>query len=283
MHDWSRAAVLDLMAECGRIALSFYEKPRVSIKDDYTVVTEADHAVERRMTAELDDPARGSFLIGEETVASRDEGYVRAALSSRAWVVDPIDGTAPYSRHIPTWGISLGMANAGRLEQGAVLLPTTGEVFVSEGSRVYYGQIARGVPGLADITDLPRGGDDLDEHGIVAITQEMAKYGRVDIAGQVQTLGTAVFPLTYLCLGRYEGYVGRLKLWDFAGGLPLLLKCGIAVKVFGGDYVDGTIGPALCHMAAGHPKRWRALGPLVCSRTRAIVERLCSLITTGHD
>lgn len=282
MNEWSRAAVIELMAECGRIALSYYEKPRVSVKDDYTVVTEADHAVEQRLAAALDDRERGSFLIGEETVAAKDEGYVRAALSSRAWIVDPIDGTAPYSHHIPTWGISLGMARAGRLEEGAVLLPTTGEIFVSEGSRVYYGQVAGGVRGLADITDLPRGGAGLDDHGIVAITQEMAKFGRIDLVNQVQTLGTAVFPLTYLCLGRYEGYIGRLKLWDFAGGLALLLKCGIAVKVFGGGWVDGTIGPSLCHLEPGHPKRWRALGPLVCSRSRAIVERLCSVIAVDH-
>ncbi len=283
MSEWSRSAVVDLMAECGRIALSYYERPGVSIKDDLTVVTEADHAIERRLASALDDPDRGSFLIGEETVATKDESYVQAALASRAWIVDPIDGTAPYSRHIPTWGISLAMARAGRLEQGAVLLPMTGEVFVSEAARVYYGQAACGAAGLADITDLDRGGDRLDDHGIVAISQEMAKHGRVDIPSQVQTLGTAVLPLAYLCLGRYEGYIGRLKLWDFAGSLPLLLKCGLAVKVFGGGYVDGAIGPSLCFVEPGHPRRWRALGPLVASRSRALVEQLCALITTAHD
>jgi fructose-1,6-bisphosphatase/inositol monophosphatase family enzyme len=271
------------MAECGRIALSFYERPRVSIKDDRTVVTEADHAVERRLEAELDDPRHGSFLIGEETVAARDEDYIAAAFAGRAWIVDPIDGTAPYSHHIPTWGISLGLARAGRLEEGAVLLPTTGELFVSEGSRVYYGQVERGAAGLSDITDLPRGGDELDEQGIVAITQEMAKHGRVDIANQVQTLATAVLPLTYLCLGRYEGYVGRLKLWDFAGSLALGLKCGLQARVLAGAWVDGVIGPSLCYTSAGHPRRWRVPGPLVVSRSRAIVEKLCSVINTDHD
>jgi len=280
MDDWSRPALVGLLAECGRIALSHYEAPRVSVKADRSVVTEADHAIERLLAGELDRPNRGSYLIGEETVASKDEGYVKAALAGRAWIVDPIDGTAPYSHHIPTWGISIALARAGRLEQGAILLPATGELFVSEGDRVFYGPMARGASALTDVTDLPRGGDTLDEHGIVVITQEMAKWGSVDLANQVQALATAVFPLTYLCLGRYEGYIGSLKLWDFAGAIPLLAKCGIAVKILDRDYLDGTIGPAMCHMEPGHPRRWRALGPLVASRSRTIVERLCEVITS---
>ncbi len=118
----------------------------------------------------------------------------------------------------------------------------------------------------------------------MAITQEMAKWGKVDLENQVQTLATAVLPLTYLCLGRYEGYIGRLKLWDFAGALPLLLKCGIHVKLLGHDYLDGTIGPGMCPTGAGHPRRWRALSPLVASRSRPIVERLCRVIMAdGED
>ncbi len=226
MHDWSRPAVAALLAECGRIALAHYERPRVSVKDDRSVVTEADRQIEGLLAAELDHPSQGSWLIGEETVASKDESYLQAALAARAWVVDPIDGTAPYSHHIPTWGISVGLARSGRLEQGAILLPATDELFVSEGDRVYYGRGGGGASpsDAADITDLARGGDALDEHGIIAITQEMAKWGRVDLPNQVQALGTAVLPLSYLCLGRYEGYIGRLKLWDFAGALPLLAQ-----------------------------------------------------------
>ncbi len=276
MHDWSRPAVAALLGECGRIALAHYERPRVSVKEDRTVVTEADRQIEALLAAELDRPSQGSWLIGEETAASKDESYVQAALAGRAWVVDPIDGTAPYSHHIPTWGISLALARAGRLEQGAILLPATDELFVSEGDRVYYGSDA------VDITDLARGGSALREHGIIAITQEMAKWGRVDLPNQVQALGTAVLPLSYLCLGRYEGYIGRLKLWDFAGALPLLEKCGMQVKLYGHGWVDGTIGPGIVHVAAGHPHRWRALSQLVASRSRAIVERLCSAMTADE-
>jgi fructose-1,6-bisphosphatase/inositol monophosphatase family enzyme len=281
MDDWSRPAVAALLAECGRIALAHYERPRVSVKDDRTVVTEADRQIEGLLAAELDRPSQGSWLIGEETVASKDESYLQAALAGRAWVVDPIDGTAPYSHHIPTWGISLALARGGRLEQGAILLPATDELFVSEGDRVYYGRGGSGgapPPEPADITGVARGGRELGEHGIIAITQEMAKWGRVDLPNQVQALGTAVLPLSYLCLGRYEGYIGRLKLWDFAGALPLLAKCGMHVKLRGHGWLDGTIGPAMVHTAAGHPHRWRAVSQLVASRSRAIVERLCAAI-----
>jgi myo-inositol-1(or 4)-monophosphatase len=279
MTEWSRPAVAAMLAECGRIALRYYDKPRISIKSDSTVVTEADHAVEALFASELDRPGKGSWLIGEETVASRDEGYIQAALAGTAWVVDPIDGTAPYSRHIPTWGISVALARAGALVEGAILLPTTHELFMTEAGRLYYGQSDDGIAGLRDVTDLPRAGDALDDHGLIAITQETAKRGRVNLPTQVQALATAVFPMTYLCLGRYEGYVGSLKLWDFAGAMPMLAARGVVVAFPGRPIRDLRIAGSLCHVEAGHPARWRALGPLVAGRSAAIVERLCAAIT----
>jgi myo-inositol-1(or 4)-monophosphatase len=279
MTKWSRPAVAALLAECGRIALRYYEKPRIDVKSDNTVVTEADHAVEALLAGELDRPGKGSWLIGEETVALRDEGYIQAALGGTSWIVDPIDGTAPYSRHVPTWGISVAFARGGTLVEGAILLPTTHELFMTEAGRLYYGSSDEGVAGLADVTDLPRASDALNEHGLMTITQEMAKRGRIDLPIQVQALATAVFPLTYLCLGRYEGYVGTLKLWDFAGAMPMLAARGAAYRYPGRPIRNLHIADSLCHVEPGHPIRWRAKGPLVAGRSTAIVDRICGAVT----
>jgi fructose-1,6-bisphosphatase/inositol monophosphatase family enzyme len=275
--DWDVGAIVELLVESGRIAVEHYERPRVSIKEDSTVVTEADHAIERLLASELERPENQVYFVGEETVAAKEEGYLEVALRGTAWIVDPIDGTAPYSHHIPTWGVSIGLARRGRLVEGAVHLPTTGELFLSSQGKLLYGNAARPKELAAALAvAATRTGADPDQ-GMIALTQWMAKRARLDLPNPVQALGTAVLPLAYLCLGRYEGYVGSLKLWDFAGALPLLLACGIRVEMFGIGPVDGRIDDRLWHLGEG-PGRWRARAPLVAGRSAAMVDRLTEAI-----
>jgi fructose-1,6-bisphosphatase/inositol monophosphatase family enzyme len=269
--DWNVRAILELLIESGRIAMEHYERPRISLKDDRTVVTEADHAIERLLTSELESVSDSVFFVGEETVGARDENYVQAALDSTAWIVDPIDGTAPYSQHIPTWGISIGFARKGRLVEGAIHLPTTGELFLSSGGQLLYG-VAGQEPAPAPVREITD-----PDRGMIALTQWMAKKARLDLPNPVQALGTAVLPLAYLCLGRYEGYVGSLKLWDFAGSLPLLLACGVRVEMFGVGPVDGRIDSRFWQLHDG-PDRWKARGPLVAGRTDRMVNYLTEAI-----
>ena len=106
-QKWDVQALSRLMHQAGQIALSYYDAPPSEIKCDGSVVTAADKAIEDLLAETLDSPDEGLFLIGEETVDSRGESYVQNALRQTAYIVDPIDGTACYAAHVPTWGISL--------------------------------------------------------------------------------------------------------------------------------------------------------------------------------
>ena len=53
--------------------------------------------------------------------------------------------------------------------------------------------------------------------------------GRVHLPNPVQALGAAVVPLCGLLVGRFLAYVGSLRLWDLAGGLPLLHRLEFSV------------------------------------------------------
>ena len=274
MTAWNREVIGRLMVECGRIALRWYRQPRARLKADRTIVTEADHEIEAHLAAALDRPQEGSYLIGEETVAGKDEAYVTRALAGRAWIVDPIDGTAPYARRIPTWGVSVALAVGGRLQEGAIYLPVTDELFTTDGGRVFYGN--PGVEAEEEVTGAVDHRAPLDPSGVIAITQEMAKRGRLEMPNQVQALGVAVLPLAYLALGRYEGYIGRLKLWDCAAGLALLAACGFPVKLPSIGYLDGRIDRDFWRLDAADPDRWQARDLLVSARNRDLVETICA-------
>jgi myo-inositol-1(or 4)-monophosphatase len=279
MRDWQRAAVVDLLVECTRIALEHYERPRRELKDDLSLVTDADRAVEQRMARSLDRPEDGSWMIGEETIARRGEDYIGAAFGGTAWVVDPIDGTAPYAHHVPTWGISIGFMRRGVLEEGAIILPATGELYVSDGPEVYTGTSSeeRGWD-YADLSPMRVSPRPIDDGGMICLDQKSVRGMLIRKPNPLQALCCAVMPMAYLCLGRYAAYVGRVKLWDAAGGLPLLLKCGLVARTLGGDPLDGRVDEEHWHLAADDPGRWLMKEPAVFAADDESARRAAALL-----
>ena len=71
MELWNLDKLVNLAAECGRIALGYYEQPGFSVKTDESIVTDADHAIEDLLSQALNDPDGGAYVIGEETWRAR--------------------------------------------------------------------------------------------------------------------------------------------------------------------------------------------------------------------
>lgn len=88
--------------------------------NDYA--TAVDLALERRISAALTDRT-GIPVHGEE--------YGGDALDAgTVWVLDPIDGTANYSHHIPLTAINLALLVDGEPRAGLTWLPLLGERYV---------------------------------------------------------------------------------------------------------------------------------------------------------
>lgn len=235
-RTWCVTDLLELLLECGRIGLRHFEQNEWWLKPDQTLATPADVEIERVIAAHCNAPEKGSWMLGEETAAEQGEEYLAEMLRSRAWLVDPIDGTAPFAHGLAYWGTSIGLMENGRLTEGAVILPRQGEIFISNGPNVYYAEnvdvFAKADP--ADLCLLVPKPHPLNDGGMVAVSQRIAKHGGFTGRNPVQATGCAVSSLLYLMLGRYLAYVAQVKLWDVAGALPLLLKTG-----FEGVHFDG--------------------------------------------
>lgn len=257
---WGKEAMAELLAECGAIALKYYDRPPTDYKRDRSVVTQADKDIEQHLARVFDVPRERSYLIGEETVEHHDERYLSEALAERAWIVDPIDGTALYANHLPCWGVSVGYSEAGVLKEGAVYFPLTDELFITEAGKLFYGPRRATVPIQGARRPYSVG-------GIFAITQEIARFTGFEVPNPVYAGGSAVYPLTELLLGRFLGYVGQLNLWDIAGSIPLLLNGGFTLELEDGTPVGGTIDPSIYVLDAGDPKRWKFRSMLLCSAT----------------
>lgn len=94
------------------------------LKYDGSLVTHWDKAVEETVAQELKELDPATHLVGEESHGSREDRI--------GWILDPIDGTANFSRGLQYFGISLpttaraanGRARSGMPAEGNFVLQT---------------------------------------------------------------------------------------------------------------------------------------------------------------
>ena len=227
--------------------------------------------MEKLFAAVCDRPADGVRMIGEETVAGRDETYLQAALhTDRCFVVDPIDGTAPYTAHLPLWGISVGFMEHGILREGAVYLPASDECLATSQGRILHRHL-RAEKVWHDFTPSRAV---LSPAGYIAVGQRMAHHFVFMCSNQLFAWSSAVASLYWVLTGHMMAYFGDFKLWDVAGMLPILklagfktIRDGAAPKELSLDLADGDFV-----LDAGSPARWRVAGPVIAAASPDIIE-----------
>jgi histidinol-phosphatase len=90
-------------------------------KNDGTVVTIADKAIEKMALQKVKDSGLPIDVVGEETSSEPPTG---PATNGRArMIIDPIDGTEEFTRGIPTFGTLIGIEENGEIVAGMVSAP----------------------------------------------------------------------------------------------------------------------------------------------------------------
>jgi histidinol-phosphatase len=121
-------ALVDEVLAAGEDALGLQRSgagARYHTKPDLSPVTEADAAVEARLRKFVAARFPDAAFVGEE---EGDSGTVDAPLR---FVVDPIDGTRAFIRHLPTWSVLVGLEDEAGPAVGVALLPAAGDLFVA--------------------------------------------------------------------------------------------------------------------------------------------------------
>jgi myo-inositol-1(or 4)-monophosphatase len=123
--DEDYALLKKAVREAGKLALSYFRKEiRVTRKVDGSEVSEADLAVDAALKLGLHAPRPDYGWLSEESPDDRERlGH------DRVWMVDPIDGTSAFLRHVPEWTVSVALVEDGVPVLGAVFNPATQEFF----------------------------------------------------------------------------------------------------------------------------------------------------------
>jgi len=215
---------------------SSFEKRQKAAKD---FVTTADLAAQRAIRAVI----RGSFpthgFVGEEdTGAEPPERHEQAAMEY-CWIVDPLDGTMNYVHQLPGYAVSIALRKGTQLLVGVVYDPVAEEWFTAQ-----YGAGAQlnGAPiSSSDCSSL--------EDALIAVSlpavipRDSAEITRLlevlHAAQSIRRLGSAALNLSYVAMGRLDGYwATAVKPWDVAAGALIVTEAGAKLTHFRGGPFD---------------------------------------------
>jgi myo-inositol-1(or 4)-monophosphatase len=207
----------------GRVLADMYQRPMdVRIKGERDIVTEADIAAEAVVMQEILAGCPDAWIISEETHSKR-----LADADRPTWYIDPLDGTTNYARGLPSFSVSIAMAQRGELVCGAVYDPLHDHLFWAE----------RGHGAWLNDKRLRVSDRDVLANSIVLLDwprdQEIRQQSAralttlVPLTDAVRSTGSAALSLCYLAAGWADLYFQyTLMPWDVAAGVLLIEEAG---------------------------------------------------------
>ncbi len=131
-YDRELKTAMDAARAAGKIHLAYRGRVMaVETKADASPVTEVDRKCETVIRDMLLRRFPADGFLGEET--GREPGR-----SGRTWIVDPLDGTRPFLRGIPTHSVLIALEDEDKLAVGCMHLPALGETYWAQRGRGAY-------------------------------------------------------------------------------------------------------------------------------------------------
>jgi len=194
------------------------------------LVTEVDHLCEKEIIRQIKERFPDHSILAEESgIAKGNEPH--------KWIIDPLDGTLNYSHGYPCYCVSIGLESNGELELGVVYNHNLDELFVAEKGK---GATLNGKP--ISVSTIPVLKESLLVTGFTpqivgTLEDNIEHFANLMKACQaVRRPGSAAMDLVYTAMGRFEGFWEmKLKPWDTAAGVLILLEAGGKVSRFDGS------------------------------------------------
>lgn len=228
-------------------------------KADNTPLTIADTTINQLVIDEVKKRFPEHGVLGEEDSFATDREYL--------WVVDPVDGTMPYSHGLPTSVFSLALVHEGHTIVAAVNDPFT--------SRLYYAT----KDGGAFVNDQRLSVNDQAELGPktfmdVAAHFTLKKFNALYVLGELAKQNvrasksfTAIYNALPVATGQYAASVVFLESpWDGAA-------ISLIVTEAGGKVTD----------LAGNERQWNQPGDGFIASNRVLHEQLVALLRQSTE
>ena len=160
-------------------------------------------------------------ILAEESGISSDESY------KNLWVVDPLDGTANYSRSIPLCCVSIAMLSDAKPVLGVIYDFNNDELYEGSintnaclnGKEISVSQTLKSQEGIL-ITGLPNDTDYSDK-AMLEMIKNFQSWRKV------RMIGSAALASAYIASGKADMYMEKKSyLWDIAAGAAIVNAAG---------------------------------------------------------
>jgi myo-inositol-1(or 4)-monophosphatase len=194
-----------------------------SYKDDGSLLTEADLAMDRRLRRELAERWPQVAYLSEE-MSAQDQHALLQDSDHALWCLDPLDGTSNFAAGLPAFTVSLALIRWGEPQLGVIYDPLRDEVFRAiQGG----GAWLNGEPLSARRPHRPL------RHAMALIDfkrlapQLAVRLIRERPYGSQRNFGSCALEWAWMAAGRAHLCLhGGQKLWDYAAGALILSEAG---------------------------------------------------------
>lgn len=218
----------------GEVLARADELRRATSKGGVDLVTEADGLSERLLVEALAERFPDHAIAGEE-------GSRRGPPGARyTWHVDPIDGTCNFSRGLPYWALSIGLADGHQPLLGCIHLPAFASTLTG----------GRGHGGTLDGVRLPPLTAPGAESTWVIATDwpwKLSERSRTNAMlvrlmtriRQFKTYGSAAVDLLHVAAGKVDAYaIPGIFPWDQCAGAAVIAALGGELRTWDGSAWD---------------------------------------------
>ncbi len=211
-----------------------YNQVAYSLKEDGSLVTEADAQMQQVMIESLQQHWPEYGVLGEEMSESEQQQQLDSNVKG-LWVLDPLDGTSNFASGIPVFSVSLALIVNDEVVLGIIYDPNRNETFSALKGE---GAWLNGQP-LHSQTNREKLNQCTAQIDFKRLTPEMRVcLSREHPYASQRNFGSGALDWCWLAVGRCQINIhGGQKLWDYIAGQLILSEAGGCAKTFGGDNV----------------------------------------------
>jgi myo-inositol-1(or 4)-monophosphatase len=218
---------IQLVKDAGDLLLEYFHhtNKNISLKNDRSVVTEADLAVDQLISRELHIRFPGDRIISEE-LSPRVEAINGEGGGESIWVIDPLDGTTNFTLGLPFWGTLLTRTQSGMPSMTVMYFPLLDELYTAiDGQGGYLNR--EPIHAIMDLSETTI--------AFFACCSRTHRFYDIKIPYKTRILGSAAYSLCMVGLGAaLIGFEATPKIWDIAGPWLLVKEAGGVIEPFSG-------------------------------------------------
>jgi len=228
-RNWNKQHIVSIVRNIAKEELLHrFSKIKSNKKDDGSLITEADLAVQNRIEEELKRIDADILFLGEEMSVEMQQDILQQKNKS-IWVLDPLDGTTNFAAGIPYYAVSLALIENGQVELGVVYDPERDECFIAEKNSGAFLQLSD-----LEYESLNKNGNEVKLSDAVAcidlkrLPEQLAmKIVSNHPFRSQRSFGGVALDWCWLAAGRFDVYLhGKQNIWDYAAGHLIFSEAG---------------------------------------------------------